>query len=115
LFELYDNTGINMNSFKAFTANTSIQTFVLCCLLGLSISLSVNAQERSGQDRQKHQRPQFSSLDLDGDGSVTFAEFEQSNVPNDDHATIFGHIDADGDGVITEAEFTSHKPPRKKR
>ena len=59
--------------------------------------------------------PQFSTLDLDGDGSVTFAEFEQNKAPNNDHATILGHIDANGDGVLTEDELTNHKPPRRER
>ncbi|MFT2090217.1 EF-hand domain-containing protein [Paraglaciecola sp. 2405UD69-4] len=81
--------------------------------VALALTFSATAQERGNRDMQRPERPSFSSLDLDGDGVVTFAEFEQSEVPNDEHATIFGHIDADGDGEITEEEFTSHKPPRR--
>ncbi|MBL4631711.1 MAG: EF-hand domain-containing protein [Paraglaciecola sp.] len=90
-----------------------VKLIALFCFIGMSVSLSVNAEQRGGGDRPE--RPQFSSLDLDSDGSITFAEFGQSNVPHDDHATIFEHLDADGDGEITEAEFTSHKPPRRDR
>jgi hypothetical protein len=101
-----------MNLVKTVKMNTSVKLLALCCVIGMSISLSANAQQRGGD---RPEPPQFSSLDLDGDGSVTYAEFQQSNVPNDDHETIFGHIDANGDGVLTEEEFTSHKPPRRER
>lgn len=88
---------------------------VLVCLLAVSAGVSAQNQERGGRDGGKQERPQFSSLDLDGDGAVTFAEFEQSKVPNNEHSKIFEHIDADGNELITEEEFSSHKPPRKKR
>lgn len=87
----------------------------LCCVIGMSLSVSALAQDRGKKEMPKHERPQFSALDLDSDGSVTYAEFEQSDVPNNDHATIFGHIDADGDGLISESEYTNHKPPRRQR
>ena len=93
----------------------SVKLLALCCLIGLSLSLSAHAQERGGRDMPKRERPQFSSLDLDGNGSVSFAEFEQSDVPNSEHATIFGHIDADSNGVLTEEEFNNHKPPSRDR
>jgi Ca2+-binding EF-hand superfamily protein len=104
-----------MNLVNAVKNNGSVKLLALCCLIGISLSLSAHAQERGGKDMPRGERPQFSSLDLDGDGSVTYAEFEQSDVPNNEHATIFGHIDADGDGVLTEAEFTNHKPPSRSR
>lgn len=93
--------------------NGSGKILALCCLIGMTLSLSVNAQQRGGGG-DRPERPKFSSLDLDSDGSLTFEEFEQSEIPNNDHATIFGHIDADGDGVITEDEFTNHKPPQRR-
>jgi len=104
-----------MNFVNEVKTNRSVKLLALCCLIGISLSLTAQAQKRGGKDISKHERPQFSSLDLDGDGSVTYAEFEQSKVPNNDQATIFGHIDADGDGVLTEEEYTSHKPPRRER
>jgi Ca2+-binding EF-hand superfamily protein len=104
-----------MNLISTVKTNGSVTLLAFCCLIAISISLSSHAKESGGKDKPQHQRPQFSSLDLDSDGSVSFAEFEQSKIPNDDHATIFGHIDADGDGVITEQEFNSHKPPGRKR
>lgn len=104
-----------MNLVNTVKTNSSVKLLALCCLIGMSLSLSAHAQERGGRDMPKHERPEFSALDLDGDGSVSYAEFEQSEVPNNEHATIFGHIDADGDGVFSEQEYTSHKPPGRKR
>ena len=104
-----------MKLINTVKTNGSVKLLALSCLIGISLSLSAHAQERGGKNKPQHERPQFSSLDLDGDGVVTFAEFEQSAVPNNEHATIFGHIDADGDGELTEAEFTSHKPPQRQR
>ena len=104
-----------MNLVKAVKMNNSIKLFSLCCVIGLTVSLSAHAQERGQKNKSTHERPQFSALDLDGDGSVTLTEFEQSKLPSNEHATIFGHIDTNGDGVLTEEEFTSHKPPRRKR
>jgi len=107
--------GNKMNLISAVKSNGLIKLLTLCCLIGMSLSLSAHSKERGGRDMPKIERPQFSSLDLDGDDSVSFDEFEQSPVPNNDHATIFGHIDADGDGVLTEEEYTNHKPPRRNR
>jgi hypothetical protein len=50
----------------------------------------------------KHKRPQFLSLDLDGVSYIIYVEFEQSDVANYVHASIFDHIDADGDGKLTK-------------
>ncbi|MEP1446114.1 MAG: EF-hand domain-containing protein [Paraglaciecola sp.] len=104
-----------MKLLKAVKTNSSVKLLTLCCLIGMSLSLSAHAQERGDRDMPKRERPAFSTLDLNSDGAVSFAEFEQSDVPNNEHSTIFGHIDADGDGVLTEEEFTSHKPPRRDR
>jgi Ca2+-binding EF-hand superfamily protein len=66
-----------------------------------------------GQHRERPQRPAFSTLDLDGDGSVVLEEFKRQPIKRRSHEEIFGHIDADADGVISEQEFNSHKPPRR--
>jgi hypothetical protein len=68
----------------------------------------VHAQNQSGQ---RQGPPQFSELDLDGDGSVTLEEFEQHEVPHGTHEEIFSHIDSNEDGSISEDELTNHKPP----
>ena len=47
----------------------------------------MHAQNRGSKERPKHKRPQFLSLDLDDDGYITYVEFDQSDVPNNVHAS----------------------------
>ena len=56
--------------------------------------------------------PQFSSIDSDGNGEISFDEFSAQEIPHGDHQTVFNDMDTDGDGVVTETEFSNHKPPR---
>lgn len=82
--------------------------FVLCT--------TVSAGPCGGDSGREGRRgpPSFSALDLDGDGLVTLAEFEQHEIPPPDHRRIFRHIDSDGDGSITESELMNHRPPRRR-
>jgi Ca2+-binding EF-hand superfamily protein len=112
---LNQHVGHIMNIVNSIKTYESVKLLTLCCLIGISLNLSAHAQDRGSKDKPEHKRPQFSSLDLDQDGSVTFEEFAKSEVPSDDYATIFGHIDANGDGILTEQEFSNHKPPRRYR
>lgn len=50
-------------------------------------------------------RPDFSSLDSNGDGVVSLSEFEAGAPKPPTPAEIFSRIDSDGDGSLTEAEF----------
>jgi hypothetical protein len=104
-----------MNIVNSVKINGSIKLLTLCCLIGISLCLCAYAQDRGSKDKPEHKSPQFSSLDLDGDDPVSFEEFTQSDVPNDDYATISGHIDADGDGLLTEAELTNQRPSSRDR
>jgi hypothetical protein len=104
-----------MNIVNSVKINGSIKLLTLCCLIGISLCLCPYAQDRGSKDKPEHKSPQFSSLDLDGDDPVSFEEFTQSDVPNDDYATISGHIDADGDGLLTEAELTVQRPSSRDR
>jgi hypothetical protein len=56
-------------------------------------------------------RPNFSELDLDGDGNISLEEFKQHKVPQPSPEEIFTKIDIDGDGVVSKQEFMDHKPP----
>lgn len=68
--------------------------------------------ENKSQHKTPHKRPKFSTLDLDGNGLITLAEFKQHQIPRGDHLTVFNHIDVDGNGEISEEEFVNHRPPR---
>jgi len=61
------------------------------------------------------ERPDFSSIDTDGNGYIDFEEFSVQKLRGGDHQTVFDSIDADSDGQITEQEFSDHKPPRPPR
>lgn len=75
-----------------------------------------DSDSEKGQERgERRGPPAFSVLDLDGDGSLTLAEFQEHKIPRGDHETVFNNIDSDSDGIITEDEMTSHKPPRRQR
>lgn len=62
-------------------------------------------------------RPDFSSIDTDSSGTISFAEFSEQKLPPgvDDIQVIFDEIDADKDGEISEQELKDHKPPRRQR
>ena len=85
-------------------------------LLSLQATAYSDDEQGQGQDRgERRGPPAFSELDLDGDGSLTLAEFQEHKIPRGDHETVFNHIDSDSDGIITEDEMSNHKPPRRKR
>ncbi len=83
-------------------------------LLSLA-SASMAFERMNSEGRQSGERrgpPAFADLDLDADGVLTFAEFEQHKIRRGDHATLFNRVDQNGDGSILEDEWSSHKPPR---
>lgn len=95
----------------------AIFNVVLISLLAF-LSIQVVAYSDDEQNQQRGERrgpPAFTELDLDGDGSLTLAEFQEHKIPRGDHETVFNHIDSDSDGVISEDEMTNHKPPRRQR
>lgn len=99
-----------------------LKTLLSTVLASSLVLLSGQAMAYSDSDSEKGQNrgerrgpPAFTELDLNGDGSLTLAEFQEHQIPRGDHETIFNHIDADADGVVTEEEMKNHKPPRRKR
>jgi hypothetical protein len=94
-------------------AKSLVQTAVLLSLMCESV-FAEPMQGNSGSEGRRGPPP-FSSLDLNGDSSVTLSEFEQHKIPHGDHSEVFSHIDANDDGAITETEFTNHKPPRRRQ
>ncbi|MGK0517315.1 MAG: Ca2+-binding EF-hand superfamily protein, partial [Gammaproteobacteria bacterium] len=79
----------------------------------LSIAFSANVAARGGENPPE--KPDFSTIDTDGDGVISFEEFSAKKPPHGDAQTIFDSIDADGNGEISEQELSDHKPPRRER
>ena len=82
---------------------------ILSTVLFLGVTAQAYAEER-GQGGPGP-RPEFSSIDIDGSGEISFDELSEQKLPGGDVQEIFDSIDADSDGVITEQEFIDHKPP----
>jgi Ca2+-binding EF-hand superfamily protein len=73
----------------------------LVLLLALtSLSASLLAQEQRGRGNP------FEGLDTDGDGSITFPEFQQSDN------SMLERADGDGDGLVSLEEFLAAIPQR---
>lgn len=94
------------------------KSFLIVGLMSI-ISATTQAAEsnnnRGDQDRKGKGRPQFSTIDLNSDGDISYDEFTAHDIPHGDHETVFNNIDSDQNGVISEQEFTDHKPPRGQR
>ena len=82
----------------------------------LAISLLTTAPACFARDHQggPPQRPDFASIDIDGNGAIDFTEFSEQPMPEDMLQTIFNDMDADQNGEVTEDEFNNHKPPKRK-
>lgn len=104
---------------KTESMKNAFLSTVLLISLGISAQgLAQQAPKEHGQGREmgKHpKRPEFSQLDVDGDGEIVLEEFKQHEIPRRSHEEIFSHIDADGNGAITRQEFIDHKPPCRPR
>lgn len=75
--------------------------------LKLAITLSV-VSFSSALVAQEHKGP-FETLDSDGSGTVSFAEFQENGI------NMLARIDTDGNGVLTIDEFLNSRPDRGSR
>lgn len=64
-------------------------------------------------NHQRPNKPQYSTLDLNDDSSITLEEFQEHRLPHGDHQTVFTAIDINQDGLITQEEFENHRPPHR--
>jgi len=74
------------------------QSFLVIVLLGAFLLLGTAAA--TGQ--QGHRPPPIQTLDTDGDGRISEAEWLQH------HAARFNEIDTNGDGYLSEDEMKAH-------
>ena len=93
--------------------NSSSKLLALVMSVGV-MSQSYAADSDQGRPEGKPQGgpPQFSSVDINDDGELTFEEFSAQEIPHGDHQTVFNDMDSDGNGEVSENEFTSFRPPR---
>ena len=87
---------------------TAISVLITLTLL----SSNVVAQQEKGEKRPKP-RPEFSSLDSNGDSLLQWDEFSTITLPHVNVDEVFQSMDTDQDGVISAEEYAAHKPPRK--
>jgi hypothetical protein len=74
-------------------------------------------EKRSDDPHENRTRkpPVFSTVDLDGNGSITLEEFKQYKLKHNRHQRTFNRIDSDGDQLISEQELKNHKPHHHKK
>lgn len=91
----------------------SLIAIALLTALCVGFTAHVDAKGREN----KPPRPDFSSIDSDSDGVISFAEFSEQELPPgvDDIQLIFDEIDTDKNGELSEQELQNHKPPRRQR
>lgn len=75
--------------------------YQLALALGLA-ALSSTALAQRDSERENR----FEQLDVDGNGNLSFEEFQQGD------AGMFGRLDSNGDALLSLEEFTSARPPR---
>jgi len=84
-----------------------LSTSVIACLSTLLLSSGVYAAAVD---------PDFSRLDTNGDGLISWPEYASKNPKSGriDPRRIFDNVDANRDGYIDTAEFAAMKQRRKK-
>ena len=81
-------------------------------VVALTTVFTSHVQANNEREKGEHQRPTFTSIDLNEDGIINSDEFSSHKIPHGDHDTIFASIDSNEDGIISQEEFENHKPPR---
>lgn len=97
-------------------------------LIGLLCAFAPPSLAAKQDQGPHHQRPEFSDIDLNGDGSVDEAEFYEARgqriaerssegraLKNLEQAPAFGEIDTDSSGTVSEAEFAQHQAQRQRQ
>ncbi|MEY1556408.1 EF-hand domain-containing protein [Yoonia sp. R2331] len=76
-------------------------------MIAIAAGLTLNAVPVAAQDRAD--RPDFATLDADGDGMLTLEEMQAAG------AARFAAADADGDGALSAEELTAQMSERAAR
>lgn len=90
-------------------AATQLSNLLVSMILQMGGSETQDQQQDSGSDQENATQLSVSSLDSDGDGTVSAAEFaaaKPDDVTDEMSAQLFSALDSDGDGSVTEAELS---------
>lgn len=74
----------------------------------LALTLAILGSSALAQEHQGRPGP-FANLDSDGDGNISFVEFQQADNP------MLARLDNDGDGFLSLDEFLNASPQRGQR
>ena len=98
-------------------ANGGLAESVLSALIGLVQQMAGNAESPGAAAAAGNGRPtaaeRFADMDVNGDGSVTKAEFiaaRPDRVSEEDATSFYDRIDTEGTGSITLAQFEDARP-----
>ncbi|WP_353498248.1 EF-hand domain-containing protein [Vibrio sp. CB1-14] len=94
----------------------------IIALLGIVIAFGAVAGGMNKGINNNMPRPAFSQFDLDGDGKITEAEFNQARseriaqraeegrtLKNINQSQSFASLDSNADGAISQQEFNAHQ------
>ncbi|MEZ9404992.1 EF-hand domain-containing protein [Vibrio sp. 10N.286.48.F5] len=94
----------------------------IIALLGIVIAFGAMAGEMNKGMNNNMSRPVFSQFDLDGDGKITEAEFNQARseriaqraeegrtLKNINQSHSFASLDSNADRAISQQEFNAHQ------
>ena len=104
---------------------STLKSGVFIGLVGLAMAgfMTINAQAQQGMGKgMKGNMPTYADFDLNGDGQIVEAEFNQAHATRMSEMAEqgrqmkhvgefpgFSGIDTNSDGVISEEEFTAHQ------
>jgi len=94
-----------------------LSKIVLCAALAAAFSLPFTAEAAKG-DKKKSAAPAFSTIDKDGKGEVTEAQYVaamKDSIGEETAKTQFASMDKDKDGKLTKEEYEAGSAGKKGR
>jgi len=86
---------------------TRVLVWLAAGLLSSTAAMAQNGPPSGGGPGGPGGPPNFSNIDTNGDGKLSYEEVQKNFPPA---ARDFKEMDTDGDGYISEAEFKAFKP-----